>query len=697
MDNRLEVILEADFVVESRRKLEPFGITVLSIMKKFKSHLVGDKKAIIQNNLSPKTDCSGISPKLNVEKKHNKKWAIFSPFSHKKETTLISTDNITDTEEIDGENIKIPSEKDIQVLIEQKQYFKADCHLIKLEHERYAHDSTEIDEGFIEEKKKVESLYELLSVEIFTVAKNSMNISKENPNLLKMAVQVKTQEEKLDQMCLEEKGTCGGIAKVRPRGWEAKWLDALEQSVNQRLGELLRNVSDVDKAKSSIECLVEHHKKLKEDFDTIVNCIKPCYPQEYNICEKYVEYYHKKCSSHMELIIENGPKGKDVYPILHWIVTCYPKLMNTITQSEERSQELSSTLLPESVISHLKSEYFFALQADARMHMANSLHIEEENWRREEEPIVLNEHYHSELPIDIIQIIEGAFQDTRTLTNEMSDRALDIMLQEAHSFLECFQRSAENFEKSNFNNANFISITILIANCCEVIRNYIDTNEKITNVEIKEKVLSILNEMQKKRKDILLKSLFCNLKPHCKKLVTEKWFESSDPIDKIFELLEEHLTRLLKLKAPLYQDLLRDIHKQLITEYIIRIMKKRLYCKTENKQKSVADQIENEAVQLQKLFTCYQSEDTFLESALLKIAEIIRLKDIIAITVEVAALFHDFPDVSKQHIGAILYIKGNVKKSDEKQILNILNEPLIDANTSKDIKLFSTTTVLKTL
>ncbi|XP_078263281.1 tumor necrosis factor alpha-induced protein 2-like [Rhinoraja longicauda] len=663
-------------------------------MKKFKSHLVGDKKAITQNNISPKTDCSGISPKLNVEKKYNRKWAIFPPFFHKKETTLISTDNITDTEEINEQYIKILSEKDIKGLIEQKQYFKADCHLIKLEYERYANDSMEINEDLIEEEKKgVESLYELLSVEIFTVAKNSMNISKENPNLLKMAVQVKTQEEKLDQMCLDEKGTFGDIAEVRPRRWEAKWLDTLEQSVNERLGEL-PNVSDVDKAKWPIECLVQHHKKLKEDFDTIVNCIKPCYPQEYNICEKYVEYYHNKSSSHMELIVESEPKGKEVYPILHWIYTCYPKLMNTITQSEETSQELSRTLLPESMISHLKSEYFSALQSDARMHMAKSLHIEEENWRSEEEPIVLNEHYHSELPIDIIQIIESAFQDTRTLTNEMSNRALDIMLEEAHSFLECFQRSAEDFEKSYFNKPNFISITILIMNCCEVIRNYIDTNEKITNAEIKEKVLSILNEMEKKRKDILLKTLFRNLKPHCKKLVTEKWFKSSDPIDKILELLEEHLTRLLKLKAPLYQNLLWDIHKQLITEYIIRIMKKRLYCKTENKQKSVADQIENEAVQLQKLFTFYQSEDTFPESALLKIAEIIRLKDIKAITVEVAALFQDFPDVRKQHIVAILYIKGNVKKTDEKEILNILNALLNDADTFMDMKLFTTSTVL---
>ncbi|XP_051875930.1 tumor necrosis factor alpha-induced protein 2-like [Pristis pectinata] len=667
---------------------------LVSTMKKFKNRIVGDKKASILE-----ADCSGISPEPNV-KKHNKLRAIFSPFSHKKEKTFDSTDNIVDIVEINGkiwDSIKVLSEKDIKELIEQKQYFKADCHLIKLEHEQYANDTTETDEDLIKEKKKgIESLYELLSAEIFTVVKNSMNISKEDPDLLKMAVQVKIQEEKADQTYLQEKEKSGGIAEVRPREWESKWLSILEQSVNERLGEL-PSVSDVDKDKWVIECLVQHHKKLEKDFDTIVNCIVPCYPQEYNICEKYVEYYHKKSSSHMELIVESGLKGKEVYAFLHWIYSCYPKLMSTITQWEDTSQELANTLLPERMISHLKSEYFSALQSDAKLHMDKSLHIEEKNWKSEEEPIVLNGYYHSELPIDIIQIIEGAIQNARTLSNEMADRALDIMLEETNSFLESFQRSAENFEKLNLNQTNFISIIILITNCCEVIRNYIDTNEKITNAEVKEKVLSILNEMEKKRKDILLKTLFCKLKPHCKKLVTEKWLKSSDPMNKMLEILEEDLAKLAKLKAPLYQNILREIHKQLVTEYIIRIMKKRLNCKTVDQQKKVADQIENEAIQLQKLFTFYRSEATYLESALLKIAEIIRLKDIEAITMEVAALFQDFPDVQKQHVGAILHIKGNMKKSDEKEILNILNTPMNNADTSVDLKLFTSSSVLKAL
>ncbi|XP_067847858.1 tumor necrosis factor alpha-induced protein 2-like [Heptranchias perlo] len=671
-------------------------------MKKFKNLLEGGNKVITENNSSPqKADSSRIDPKPNAKKKYNKLKASLSPFSRNKssntEEALESTDNIVDILEINGKlwhSTKLLPEQDIKQLIEQKRYFKANKHLIKLEYERYTNQTTEKDEDNIKkEKKEIESLYELLSAAIFTVVKESMSISKENPDLLKMAVHVKIQEEKADQIYLEEKGKSGSIPEVRPREWEAKWLSTLQQSVNERIGEL-PSASDDNKTEWLTQCLLQLRSQLKEDLDTIVNNIKPCYPQEYNICEKYVEYYHKKISSHIALIAESGLKGKDVYPFLYWIYNCYPDTMIAVAQSEDVSQQLSNTLLPEKTISHLKNEYFSAIQSDARMHMNKSLHIEEENWRSEKEPLVLNDCYHSELPIDIIQIIEGAFRDTSTLTCELGDLALDIMLEETKCFLESFQRSAENFEKNHLNHPNFISIIISITNSCESIRNYLNTNEKITNAVMKENVLSILNEMEKRRKDILLKTLFCKLKPHCKKLVKEKWLVCPEPINKIFEITEEHLIKLKKLKAPQYQDLLREIHKQLITEYILRIMKKKLSCKTEKKQQEVADQIENEADQLQKLFNFYGSEATFLESALPKIAEIIRLKDVNAIIMEVAALFQDFPDVSTQHIGAILHIKWNMKKSDEKKILNILKTPMNDTDSSMDRKLFSNSTVL---
>ncbi|XP_078418593.1 tumor necrosis factor alpha-induced protein 2-like isoform X1 [Cetorhinus maximus] len=672
-------------------------------MKKFKRVFGGGSKLDAKMNLSSEeAKSSRISPKPNAEKKYQKLTSLFSALSHNvasnTEQALDSTDDAVDILEINGKlwhSVKLLTEQDIKELIEQKRYFKADQHLIKLEHEQYTNDTTgKNDESTIKERKEIDSLYELLSAEIFTVVKESLNISKEHPSLLKMAVQVKIQEGKADQMYLEEKEKSGSIPEVRPRQWDTKWQKILQHSVDERIGKLPSG-SDDNKTAWLTQCLTQLCSQLKADLNTIVNCIKPCYPQEYNICAKYAECYHKNVSSHIALLAESGLKGKEVYPLLYWIYNCYPDIMSTVVPSEDVSQQLLNTMLPEKTISHLKNECISALQPDTRMHMIKSLHIEEKSWRSEEEPLVLNDCYHSELSTDIIQIIDAAVQATGNLTCELGDLALNIMLEETKYFLGSFQNSAEDFEKNCFNHPNFIPVVISIANSCETIRDYLNKNKKITNIVLKENILSILNETEKRRKGILLKTLFCKLKPHLKKLVTDKWLACPEPIEKIFEITEEHLTKLKKLKPPQYQDLLKKIHEQLITEYILRIMKKRVICKTEDQQKQLADQIQNEADQLRELLHFFGSEDTFLESALPKVAEIIRLKDVNAIVIEVAALFQDFPDVGEQQIRAILHSKANMKRSDEKKILNILNTPMNSTDPSMNRKLFSNPTILK--
>ncbi|XP_038633359.1 tumor necrosis factor alpha-induced protein 2-like [Scyliorhinus canicula] len=648
-------------------------------MKKIKRLLGTNNKAVAKSHLSPpKADPSNKNPKSDLN----------------------SGDNIVNILEINGDNwhsVKLLSEKDIKELIEQKRYFKADQHLIKLEYELFTNDATGTnEESSKKEKTEIDSLYELLSAEIFTVVKESMNISKEHPNLLKEAVQVKIQEGKADQTYLEEKEKSGSIPEGRPRQWDTKWLSVLQDSVNERIGEFPTQ-SDDNKVEWLAHCLTQLRSQLKADFDTIVKCIKPCYLPGYDISAKYAECYHKKVSSHIALFAENGLKEKEVHPLLYWIYNCYPDIMIALLPSEDARQQLLNTLLPERAINNLKNEYLSALQSDARKHMINGLRVEQENWSSEEEPLVINGCYHSELPIDIIQIINGAVRDTGNLTYELGDRALSIMLEETNYFLESFQSSAELFEKRHFNHPNFIPVVIAIINSCETIRDYLNKNEKITNVALKDNILSILNEVEKRRKDTLIKILFCKLKPHCKMLVTAKWLDCPEPIDKIFEITEEHLTELKKLKPPQYQDLLKEIHKQLITEYILRIMKRRLNCKTENQQKQVADQIQCEADQLWALFCCFGSEATYLRSALPEIAEIIRLKDVDAIIIEVAALFQDFPDVGKEQIRTILHMKVNVTKSDEKKILNILNAPLNNVDSSVNRKLFSNSTLLKAI
>uniref|UniRef100_A0A672UHE1 Uncharacterized protein n=1 Tax=Strigops habroptila TaxID=2489341 RepID=A0A672UHE1_STRHB len=66
------------------------------------------------------------------------------------------------------------------------------------------------------------------------------------------------------------------------------------------------------------------------------------------------------------------------------------------------------------------------------------------------------------------------------------------------------------------------------------------------------------------------------------------------------------------------------------------------------------------------------SQATWLNSALPKLAEIIRLQDLGAVKIEVATLATMYPDIRKRHLEAFLYIKANLSRSELKSILGYL-------------------------
>eukprot|EP00062_Callorhinchus_milii_P004333 gi/632942580/ref/XP_007886486.1/ PREDICTED: tumor necrosis factor alpha-induced protein 2-like isoform X1 [Callorhinchus milii] len=654
-------------------------------MKKLKVLLLGNcNRSLTDNNSPMKQNTVFSSPRTKLNGKNK----------------LNAMDNNIDILEINGKlwhNTKLLPVEDIKELIEQKRYLKADQHLIKLEYQCYSSDSIEKDEDKLKMEQEVESLYEHLDSAITTVLKTSMSISKENPDLLKMVVQFRIQEEKMDQTYQEEaKRKSGRIPKARPRGWKNKWLNILQQSVDERISKI-PNASEDNKINWVIQCLGQLLKELKEDVDTIVNHVKPCYPEDYNICKTYADCYQKTISSRLTVITENELKGKDLYTLLRWIYVHYPGVMSTLTQTEDADQKLWRDLLSQEMINQMENGYISAVQTDAKAYMSKSLQMEEMNWINGKEPLMFQDCYHSELPIDIIQIFDGGAREASCLTPDLNNRVLGIMLDEMMCFLESFQESVKCFEKTYLDHENFISTMILVNNICESFREYLNKNGKITN-EVKENALSILNKMEKNGKDVLQKSLFCELKPYCKFLITEKWVSHPEPINNILEITQRQLIKFRKLKAQQFQGLLEEIHEQLIAEYISRIMKRKLSCKTEDQQKAFANQLEKEDHQLQELFSVNGSRAVGLATALPYISEIIRLQDVNAIKMEVGALIQEFPDIRKQHVAAILYIKKNMKKSDEKDILHIIKELLnygTDSSTSKT--LFSNAAVLKTL
>ncbi|XP_039373727.1 tumor necrosis factor alpha-induced protein 2-like [Mauremys reevesii] len=159
-------------------------------------------------------------------------------------------------------------------------------------------------------------------------------------------------------------------------------------------------------------------------------------------------------------------------------------------------------------------------------------------------------------------------------------------------------------------------------------------------------------------------------------------------MNEIIQATSNHLSEFKTLHDPFYQGIMEKIHGHLVREYIVRLIKKEVSLKTPELQQSLSNLISAHASHLQSFCKEKGSKTTWLDSALPKLAEIIRLQDSDGIKIEVATLANTYPDISKKHVAAttnfavwgtrvpntaILYIKGNLLNSEVRSILSILD------------------------
>ncbi|XP_041071181.1 exocyst complex component 3-like protein 2 [Carcharodon carcharias] len=131
--------------------------------------------------------------------------------------------------------------------------------------------------------------------------------------------------------------------------------------------------------------------------------------------------------------------------------------------------------------------------------------------------------------------------------------------------------------------------------------------------------------------------------------------------------------------------LVERAHCKIVQEYITVLINSSLRCASNNWYQ-ISDKIIQDSNQLQQFFAEQQSSAAWLDKAIQDVAEIIKINDIDALKIEVAAFVTSYPDVRKEHISAILDVKGKISKTDRRSILKQvdymmeLNDNLLSCN-----------------
>lgn len=406
---------------------------------------------------------------------------------------------------------------------------------------------------------------------------------------------------------------------------------------------------------------------MKEDLEAVVQRLKPLFPAEFGVVAVYAESYHAQFAAQLAAMAQFELCQRDTYMLLLWVQNLYP---NDIINSASLAGELQGinlgSLLPPKQVRLLEATFLFNEVASVKELMARALDLESQRWAQDVAPQRLNGHCHSELAIDIIQILSQGQIKAESITPDLGKQIQHMVLAELAAFLRSYQRAFEDFLERCKQLRNYR------ANVMANINNCLSFRISLEKWQAPQGLLDPLNELKSHGFDTLLQGLFWDLKPLFKRFTQTRWAASAQTLEEIVSTVETRLPEFSELRECFQEELMELVHLHLVKEYIVRLCKRRVVLKTAEQQQHLAGQVLANAEAIQHFCTQIGSPATWLHHALPTLAEIIRLQDPSAIKIEVATYATWYPDFSKGHLSAILAIKG-MSSSEVKSIRSILD------------------------
>lgn len=353
-----------------------------------------------------------------------------------------------------------------------------------------------------------------------------------------------------------------------------------------------------------------------------------------------------------------------------------PCALSDIINSPKLAGELQrvqlGSLLPPRQIRLLEATFLSNEVASVRELMARALQLESQRWAQDVAPQRLDGHCHSELAIDIIQIISQGQAKAESITLDLGMQIKHVLLLELAAFLRSYQRAFDDFLERGRQLRNYRGNVIANINNCLSLRTSVE--HKWQNPQdLPGRLLDPLSELKSHGFDTLLQRLFGDLKPLFKKFTQTRWAAPEQTLEEILSTVADRLPEFSELLDCFREELVEVVHLHLVKEYITRLSKRSLVLKTVEQQQQLAGHILANDDAIQRFCAQNGSSATWLHHALPKLAEIIRLQDPSAIKIEVATYATWYPDFSKGHLSAILAIKGNLSSSEVRSIRSILD------------------------
>ncbi|KAG8514425.1 Tumor necrosis factor alpha-induced protein 2, partial [Galemys pyrenaicus] len=601
---------------------------------------------------------------------------VFSVFSkgRKKKAQPSSAEPQRQPEQRVKQDGRLPTVEELKADLDRGQ-LEAAGPLLALERalRAAAAEGAESEEELVRRQSKVEALYVLLRDLVLGLLRRPLEAP---PELLRQALAVLAEQEREDQRAAEAGPEPAALVSTRPRGWLQLWRRGVSQAAEERLGPPPDGAlpAGAPEHRSEAERAFLHMARtIKLDLEAVVERLKPLFPAELGVVAAYAESYHQHFAAHLEAMAQFELCERDTYMLLLWVQNLYPnEVLNSPRLAGELQGAKLGSLLPPKQIRQLEATFLSNEGASVRELMDRALHLEAQRWAQDEAPHSLDGHCHSELAIDIVQVMSQGQAKAESITPELGAQVTPVLLAELSSFLRSYQRSFEDFLERCRHLRNYRANVIANINNCQLFRSSVEQKWQACRDQPSH-LLAPLSELKARGFAVLLQSLFGDLKPLFKQFTQTRWTAPEQTLEDILATVQAALPEFSALRGCFHQELVETVHLHLVREYLVRLSKRRLVLKTAEQQQQLARHIEANAEAIWDFCTQHGSTASWLQQALPALAEIIRLQDPNAIKISVATYATWYPDFSKGHLSAILAIKGNLSGSEARSIRSILD------------------------
>ncbi|XP_057253127.1 exocyst complex component 3-like protein 4 [Pezoporus wallicus] len=587
-----------------------------------------------------------------------KRLSLRFPKSYENKTTncngLQEVSEKIEAEPIQGKPLSV---MEINELIQKRQLLEAFASIKYLEDEtiteRDAEKYKDNPQEFVRKSKDVDLLYNSITNVIQAIVVGTLEHPTVEDTMLTSLVTLIAYEEAAHP----NTGSAGGPGSDSlgmPRKWKEVWREAINESARKRVLRVPMALKEEDSSWLNLH-LGFLQKHLSEDLLKIKLSVQKCYPEEYQVCDLYVEAFHKAIASHLQDLSQRPLEFNELYTLLNWVANTYCSelfLGNPDLKPEIKTENLSLLLTP-AVWDKLKNDYITSAKGKIKSYFGNILRLEvTEKWEKEVHPEVKENLYQSSLSLDIQTIIGEHMKISRAISRSLETKMLELCLAELREFIPRFEEEFVVWSTAQ-DSPIFAPYFVAYINNFHDLLSGLEAMFKVNTEELQKIVAALTRNFT----SIFSNKLRKKAQPLLKKILTKDWILLMERPDSLASAVSQFSKHLQHMREPMGQELLRDVHKYVVREYITLVIKPRWKMNRETRQQ-VSNKMNQEARIIHNMLIDQGSDADWLVPAMHHIANIIGEKKKDKIKEYVKELCQDYPDIRKEHVLAILALRG---------------------------------------